>query len=130
MNKWFAAAALLSVLTTVIHIFGGGPAIHLPMLQTGMADDVRATWSVVWHGVSALLGIGSVVLIGAALAKPWGRAGAPAIGFIYFSFAGLFVFYGLMRLGNLTTMPQWTIFVLMSLLIALALRRENQIQEQ
>ena len=123
MDKWFGAAAALSILTTAVHIFGGGPAIHAPMLQTDIADDVRATWSVVWHGVSAMLAIGSVVLAGAAMGKNWGRSGAAIVALIYAAFTGLFIFYGLARLGNLITMPQWTIFAAMVALIVVAMTR-------
>ncbi len=117
MNYWYLGAAGLSGLTVLAHVFGGGPEVHAPVLQSGLSDYFKAIFSVIWHAISAILIINSLVLLGAGLGRPRGEAGALIVGVQYFSFAVLFVFYGLSRLDNLSQMPQWAVFFAVPLLV-------------
>jgi len=126
MNYWFLAAAGLSALTFVAHVFGGGPEIHVPVLQSQLSDYFKAIFSVIWHAISAILILNSLVLASAAMNWPGSHYGAMIVAGQYLSFAILFVFYGLNRLDTLTVMPQWVVFTAIPVLIFFALRSCKQ----
>ncbi|MFV2002761.1 MAG: hypothetical protein ACC619_07235 [Paracoccaceae bacterium] len=122
MNKWFGGAAALSSALAAAHILGGTPEFLSPVLQTGLAPDIRAVAAIVWHAVSLILIVNSVVLIGAAMNRPWGRAGVPIVAAQYLGFVGLFIFLGISFLGNITDLPQWTAFAAISAMVGLGMR--------
>jgi len=117
MNKWFGAAAVLSVLLTAAHIIGGTPDFLMPILQSDLDPLVRAGAAVVWHGVSALLIVNSAVLIAAAMNRPSGQGGAIWVATQYLGFTGLFLFYGITRMGTVTDLPQWVLIGVIAALI-------------
>ncbi len=51
-----------------------------------------------------------------------GLAALTILAIQYFSFAVLFVFSGLVRFNNLNQMPQWSVFIVVPVLIFLAQR--------
>ncbi len=51
-----------------------------------------------------------------------GLAALTILAIQYFSFAVLFVFSGLVRFNNLNQMPQWSVFIVVPVLIFLARR--------
>ncbi len=118
MNYWLLGAGVLSGITFAAHIFGGGPEILVPLQNGDMAAVPKAIWTVVWHGVSATILIGTVGLIFAAI-KPGRMSGMVwCICAQYTAFTALFIVYGLTKLQSLWIMPQWIAF---SLIVALAL---------
>jgi len=124
MNIWFGVAAALSSLLAAAHIFGGTPEFLSPIVETELAIDIRAVAAIVWHGISLLLITNSVMLVGAALNRPWGRAAVVVVGAQYLGFVGLFLYYGVSFLGNVTDLLQWTAFAVISGLILLGIQRE------
>ncbi|NOX72361.1 MAG: hypothetical protein GXP03_01610 [Alphaproteobacteria bacterium] len=130
MNIGFLAAAGLSAVLVPAHIFGGGIEIHLPVLATELAPDIKAVITVVWHAISLILIINTALLVGAAFRKPWGPVAAWIVAAQYAGFVALFVVFGVIRLGNLTQMPQWIGFLLIVVLIGIGLRRATVRQVQ
>ena len=106
---WTRLAAALMGATVLIHVFAGGPEVHAP-LQAALPDPGLAAFAaLLWHAVT-------VVLIVLAYGL-WVLAGRrdPALEItlsgVQIGFAGLFLFYGLTRLGTVWDMPQWLIFL-------------------
>jgi hypothetical protein len=116
MNKPLFAAACLSVFTFGVHVFLGGPEIHVPLLASNASELVRAVGSVVWHAVSALLLLNSLALFYAAGNPSMAKPLVMLVVLQYLSFVALFTGYGLARFGSITVMPQWTGFLIMSAL--------------
>ncbi|MFN4272700.1 MAG: hypothetical protein ACK4F5_07795 [Aliihoeflea sp.] len=106
---WTRIAAALMALTFLIHVFAGGLDVHLPM-QSALSDPGLAAYAaILWHAVTVVLAVLAIGL--------WGLAGRhdpifeTVVSGIQIGFAGLFIFYGLTRLGTLWLMPQWIIFI-------------------
>lgn len=116
LNVFLLAAAIISLLTALLHVFGGGPEFpEIILAQDGLATKQKALYMVMWYLVTFLLvGVALVYWLGAL-----GRPGSGAILFanaIYIAIAALFIFYGLFMLGELWTLPQWILFVAMAAL--------------
>ena len=116
---------MLSVLTLFAHIFGGGPEIHVPVLESDLPLELKAILSVIWHAVTAVLVINSVALFLAARSKSVAKMLVLFVSSQYLLFAALFVFYGITHLGTLLPMPQWSVFLLMPALALAGLRPRN-----
>jgi len=110
MNKPLLAATALMALTVVAHIFGGGPQYLTPFQIELPNDELRSMAAVLWHAVSVSL-IAFTLALGWMTRQP-NRPLALTISALQLGWAGLFVFYGLTMLGNLSEMPQWSIFIL------------------
>lgn len=123
MNKWMVTAAGLLFLTTGVHVFLGGPEIHLPIQESELAPPVRAVGAVIWHAVTVIL----LVFGGACawLARNPNPPLAWAMVAVQLGFVALFIGYGMTLLGNLTVMPQWIIFTLISAVIAMGVRTDK-----
>lgn len=123
MNIWYLVAGTLSVIVTALHVFGGGPEIHDPLLAHDLPDFLKAFVSILWHFVTLVLFTNSVALLYAARNQ---RHAAPLVLIVcaqYLLFVALFLFYGWHRLGNLTDMPQWSLFLLISAPALIGLKR-------
>ncbi len=121
MNIAIMAAAALSALTLAAHIFGGVPEIMIPVLASELTPYLKAIMVVIWDAVTVIMVINSLALIYAAL-KPKHRAIlVTLISAQYILWGGLFVFYGITRLGTLWPMPQWIAFFLIPTLAILGL---------
>lgn len=127
MNKLILSAAILSALTLFAHVFGGGPEIHVPVLESNLPLELKAILSVVWHIVTAVLVINSMALFLAARPKSVAKMLVLFVSSQYLLFAALFVFYGITQLGTLLPMPQWSVFLLIPALALAGLRpRETE----
>lgn len=116
MNLWLIAAGIGALLLDIIHITLGGREFHKPMLASSASDAAKALWSVVWHATTAIMALGGLALIAAGLfAEHAMTLAALPIG-IFLTAAVLFLFYGAKRLGNVSTLPQWTAFLAISAL--------------
>jgi len=122
LNYWTLSAGILSGLLIFVHIFGGGPEIHNPMLESDLPQSIKSVWSVVWHAITLLLILGTIVLVYAALYPGQINSAVVLICAMYFGFALLFVAYGIVQLGSVIIMPQWIAFGLIALLAGIGLR--------
>lgn len=107
-------AALLMTLTVFVHIFPGGAEVHLPLQAAPIPEGLKAISSVIWHAVTVML----IVIAGGTfwLWRHPNPALETALAAIQIGFTGLFLFYGLTRLGEISSMPQWVIFLAVPLL--------------
>jgi hypothetical protein len=125
---WCFAAAGISVVTSVLHVVGGGPEFHQPALSSAMPSAWKAAFSTIWHQISALLFLNGVFLAftGTALRKNtlllW------LVLLLNAAFGILFFAYGLARLGEPWTLLKWVIFAVISGCIALALWLRDSLQ--
>lgn len=125
MNKPLLAAAIISALTVLLHVFGGGPQYHAPALLSNFTAEEKALYSVLWHAVTVTLTVNSVGLFLVAT-KRMSRDVGLIIVAQYALFAALFIFYGFTRLGTLWPLPQWVIFGAIAALALWGLRSKKQ----
>ncbi len=111
MNYWLLSAGITALLLDLVHIFLGGREIHRPMVAAHWPEPAKAIWSVVWHAVTALIALGGVALIVAAVLPDQALALAALPIALFLAFAGLFIGYGLIRLGTVRILPQWIAFL-------------------
>ncbi len=116
MNLWLVTAGGAALLLDVVHITLGGREFHAPMLGSGATDPAKALWSVVWHAMTAMMALGGVSLVAAGVIPSHALALAVLPIALLLASAALFVFYGLKRLGDLSRLPQWTAFFVISAL--------------
>ena len=109
MNIAIFAAALLMGLTTLIHVFMGGPEVMTPTRASDLSRLVRAVLDVVWHGITVVLACLAAALLWLAfhdnMALLW------LVCAIQIGFAALFLWYGARQLRSLWPMPQWILFL-------------------
>jgi hypothetical protein len=116
MNLWLLSAGVAALLLDLVHIFLGGRMIHRPMVAAHWPEPAKAVWSVVWHAVTAVMGVGGLALIGAAFLPDQALALSVVPIALFLSAAVLFIFYGLRRLGTLRILPHWVAFLAISAL--------------
>ena len=114
MNKILLAAAALSAATALLHVFGGGPEVHEPLLESGLSGLLAAFTSVLWHFVTVIVLANSAALCVAAIREDSRNALVVMVSGQYLAFAALFLIYGLMQLDSVMLMPQWLLFVAIS----------------
>lgn len=121
LNKPLAAAGILAILYCGVHVFAGGPEVHVPALASDLAPMVKGVISVVWHAITAFM-----LLNGLALLWLSRNTAQAALGWLivaqFAAFAVIFIGYGISRFGELTTMPQWSGFLVISAIAAWGLR--------
>ena len=123
LNRPILAASGLLVVTALTHAFVGGPEVNAPVQSSGLDPVVRAVSAVVWHALTALF-----LVLAAAFA--WAaRHSNPLLIWVTLAlnlaFIAIFAAIGLVALGNLSEMPQWTLFVAISLCLLIGLRRRD-----
>lgn len=114
VNKWAAAAGILSTATIFLHAIGGGREIMVPLQQAGLSEFLTTFVTLLWYGVTVTLTTGSIALFVAALRPAVARPLIAMVAAQYLALAALFIYYGLSHLGNLLEMPQWTIFIVIA----------------
>ena len=114
MNTWLLLAGIAALLLGLVHIFPGGREIHRPMVAAHWPEPAKAVWSVVWHGITAVLALGGLALIAAGLLPDQALALAALPIALFLAFAGLFIVYGVLRLGTIRVLPQWVAFLVIS----------------
>ena len=122
INKPLVAGALLFLATAAIHVFIGGPEINTPIQNAPLDPVVRSVSAVIWHALTALF-----VVLGGALAWSARTPNRPLLATILainLSIVGLFLGFGMMALGSIWPMPQWTLFLAISVCILLGMRSE------
>ena len=112
MNIPILIAAALSALTLAAHFFGGGPQYHTPAMLSALSIEDKAVYSVLWHAITTTLSINTLALAYAALKQRHRTSLVSLISLQYFAWGLLFVAFGLSRLADLTTLPQWIAFFL------------------
>jgi len=122
MNGWLLVAGVLSLVTTGIHLFAGGPEVHVPLLASSPSPLLQTYVSLLWHATSAILLINSLALLFAAANGRYRVSLAGAVIAQYLAYAALFIGYGLAYLGSLWTTPQWVAFAVMAALAAIGAR--------
>jgi hypothetical protein len=111
-------AGILSLATAVLHAWGGGVEFHKPMLAGGSSDKLKTGFSVIWHEVTTMLVFNGIALLAAVRNPVLGQGMIWLVLLQFLAFAFLFMFYGRRRLKTFWVLPQWTIFAVLSMLIA------------
>lgn len=130
-DRILVAAATVAAGTTILHIFGGGPAIADPILDSDLEETVRLTGFVVWHMVTVVLGFSAIALgLAAGPNRPSGSR--PLVAFI----SALWIAFGLVFMAvSLTNgagaelffveLGQWVVLMPVGLLGLWSLRRSQ-----
>ena len=124
MNKWITAAAALMGLTVTAHVFGGGPEVNDIVSASDLPPTVRALSSVVWHGITLMLVLSTAALV--YLAKHNNPALEAFLAIWQLGLAMMFIGYGVVQLGTIWPMPQWTVFIAMPVMTYLGSRRRSR----
>ncbi|NQZ71640.1 MAG: hypothetical protein HRT60_01095 [Dinoroseobacter sp.] len=122
-NKTIAVAGVLSFGLFALHVTGGGQSALVPALESDASDLVKAFIAVSFHGVTVNLIICSFMLMMAARSETHRTVLTSLVIADYLAFAGLFLFYGITRLGTVFLMIPWTIFLLIAVISAIGLFR-------
>ena len=117
MNRLIALAALGMAGTFALHTFGGEMTVHRPVLADALTAEMDLYVSVLWHGITAVIGSGSIALVFATLQKQPPKPLLWLIGGQTLAVGLLFIIYGLFRTSSLWVAPQWVILVPLGLLI-------------
>lgn len=113
-NKFLIVAAALSAATCALHVFGGGPEFPDVIFAVEQIDiKQKALYAILWHMVTLLLALATIVYAVSSFKPNWIPA-AHLMNAIYIGITGLFLVFGLSVLGNITTLPQWTLFLVMA----------------
>jgi len=120
-NIWLLAAGAAAGITTLIHIFAGGPSVARPLLAAADIDQVaKLTNYYCWHLVSITLAAMTVAFTYAAMA-PGEIALATMWTIIAASFAAWSVALVVWKQQKAFDLPQWTLFVVIAGLGAMGL---------
>lgn len=122
-NKTIAVAGVLSFGLFALHVTGGGQSALVPALESDASDLVKAFIAVSFHGVTVNLIICSFMLMMAARSETHRTVLTSLVIADYLAFAGLFLFFGITRLGTVFLMIPWTIFLLIAVVSAIGLFR-------
>ncbi len=115
VNIYFAIAALLSFLTTLIHLFAGGKEVAVPLLE---ADDIRPvpkfTMYYAWHMVTIMLFVMGITFAHSAIDQ-----NQSVLAFYTTALAGCFmvlsVLLVLWKKQEFWLMPQWFLFLIIAI---------------
>lgn len=124
MNYWYLAAGSLMALTAMLHVFGGGPEIHVPIQASDLSDYLRAISAVLWHAVTVILVVFAAAYLWCARnPAPSAAAVVALMGVVQLGFSGVFLFYGFAILNSPWPMSQWVIFLTITAISAVGMRR-------
>ena len=113
-NYWLLAAGGAAALTTLIHIFAGGPTVAAPLLAAkDIAETPKLTNYYCWHIVSITLAAMSFAFFYAALV-PGEVAMAAMWTVIAAAFALWSVTLVVWKRQKAFELPQWTLFAVIT----------------
>lgn len=121
MKFAYIVAGILSLATAALHVFGGGPEFHDPMLQSGAVTPLKAMFSILWHVATAMFVLNGAALLLVSRSAPVARLLGTLIFAQYTAFAILFLWYGYFYFGSIWPLSQWLIFVTINVVIAFGL---------
>jgi len=106
---WLYAASLLCALTTLIHIFGGGPAVAKPLLDSALDDEAKYTNYYCWHMVTIVIAAMAICFFLAARRPESFQLGVLAT-VLSFAFGIWSVALVIGKKQGFFTLPQWALF--------------------
>lgn len=125
-SKWNLAAFAVMALTVVAHAFGGGPEIWQPVYNSDMADVVRYSMGLVWHGLTIIFIImAALSLIAYSNSKLSAGINLSLLP-INLGIGGFALIYGFISTGGVMLLPQWILFLPMAIFTCLALIAANK----
>ncbi|MGB7318437.1 MAG: hypothetical protein WBC85_10780 [Planktotalea sp.] len=114
---WIAAG--LMGLTSAVHLFLGTGDIMSPIMQAETLDPaIRAIAMVVWHMVSLMLLLSTLAI--AYLARTPNQALKWFVISMQVGFTLIFLFYNITHFAALFVLPQWTVFLIVPILMIFA----------
>ncbi|WP_116209262.1 hypothetical protein [Streptomyces olivoreticuli] len=115
-------AATIAAAIAALHLFGGTPEFVGPLVHSNLDAPVKQLFRVLWHLCTLLLASLPVALAWAARADR--RTARPLLAYVWFiaaAFTGVFFAIDLDAFGSaVLTLPQWTLFIPLLILIPLA----------
>lgn len=120
-NIWLLAAGAAAGITTLIHVFAGGPSVARPLLAAADIDEVaKMTNYYCWHVVTITLAAMTGAFAYAAL-TPGETALAALWTIVAAAFAAWSVALFVWKRQKAFDLPQWTLFALIAGLGAMGL---------
>ncbi len=125
MSKYYLFAGIASLALLALHIIGGEFVVHRPLLQSTLSIELKAFSSVLWHVVTAMIAFNTAALFWIVRQQQNQKPLALLVTAQYGATAIVFMSYGMLRHGSLLPMPQWSLFLLTTFLILVALRKDQ-----
>ena len=113
--NWLYAASVLSGLTALLHIFGGGKTAAQPLLESSMEDGAKYTNYYCWHMVTIIIIAMSVSFYLAACNVQLIELAVLSTG-LSFAFALWSCLLIVIKKQNPFVLPQWLLFFPIALL--------------
>jgi Protein of unknown function (DUF2867) len=129
-NHWIIVAGLASLFTVGLHVFGGGPQFLDPALASALPDIWKAAFTTIWHGVTVLLILNGVFLIGSGFSFKSSPSLVKLIALQNLAFGLMFLYWGFTMLGSPFKLPQWIIFFFIFGLCGFGVLRKQRITPQ
>jgi len=125
-NKIIVIASLLSFGYTAVHVIGGGADVHVPLLESDISAILKGYVSVLWHAITANMLLCSFMLFLAARKEEVRSLLTGLVIAQYLAYIGLFLFYGITRLGSVILMPPWIGFLVIVTVACIGLLRDGR----
>lgn len=123
-NRWFLCAGAMFFVFGVGHVAATSDLMH-SVHASSLPPDVMLLVDVVWNNVSVMMFGSAIVLAGASGRPAWRRPAAWVLAAWCCCGALLFVAFGLIIFGNITTVPNWIGFVVVGAAVLIALWRDG-----
>lgn len=117
MNQMIALAALGMTGTLALHGFGGEFKVYRRLLADAASPEMKMYVSVLWHGLTAIIGLSALALIYAACLPIAPQPLLWIVGAQTLAVGLMFILFGLIRTNSLWVGPQWIILVPLGLFI-------------
>lgn len=124
-NMWFATAAAISFASVGLHVIGGTPEIMVPLEQSNAPQLSKGIADVIWQQVTFLLVVGGIVFAWASRAKSKTFEISITMIVLYAGITLIFIGNGISRFAGIADMPQWVLFLAMTVLPVVGLLRSN-----
>lgn len=125
-NMWLMCAGLLSLAITALHVIGGTPEIMHPLYASNTPELSKGIAEVMWNEISLLCIVAGCILSWAAVKPKVAFDLSFAIIAIYLGITVLFIAAGISRFADIWVMPQWTLFLTVSILAIIGLYRNKK----
>lgn len=118
--NWLYAASILTELTALLHIFGGGKSVAKPLLQSALDDEAKYTSYYCWHMATIVMVAMSVCFFLAAQKTEFRDLGilSSALSLAFGVWSVVLVF---IKKQSAFVLPQWILFLPIAVISAIGL---------
>lgn len=129
INKFFMAAGVMAIFTSILHTFSGTLEIYAPLFESTIDQRVMLLLYVCWHIVTVFLILSAIFLI--LCAKSNDKKSSTALVFfisiVWIASGLVFVVVSMIYLGlsGIVILPQWILLIPVGIVGLLGCRKSN-----